>query len=436
MARARDVAVKVLDRVEQAGAYASAVLEAEMRGLGDPREAALATELVLGVLRNRPWLDRLLHGVADRGLAGIDPHVLDILRVAAYQIAFLERIPSRAAVSEAVNQTKAGRAERLSGLVNALLRKLAGQDPPLLPPAGGDSLDELALRGGLPTWIVKRLVADHGDEATRRMVSTFNDHSPRTMRVNLPKITPAQLAAGGASVQVADKLLPWYVDVGDREAARSLEADGHASYQDVGSGLVVAALDPQPGDEILDACAGRGGKTATMLAVVGGAARVTACDRQGSKLERLQFELEREGFAAQTRVLDFTMEGPDGSFDRVLVDAPCSGSGTMGRRPEIRWRLKPGAVKSLVGVQRVMLDQAAGQVKKGGRLVYAVCSVFAQESSGHLKAFFKRNPGFRRVQEPPEAWPDSVPWNDGVVLVDPGLTGTDGYGILCLRRKK
>jgi 16S rRNA (cytosine967-C5)-methyltransferase len=212
--------------------------------------------------------------------------------------------------------------------------------------------------------------------------------------------------------------------------------DGLASYQDIGSGLVVAALDVKRGDRILDACAGRGGKTATIFATVGAEIDLTACDRKGSKLERLEFELSREGFRARTHVVDFTVDSPPGAFDRVLIDAPCSGTGTMGRRPEIRWRLQPESVGALCSLQRKMLSQGARLIKPGGRLVFAVCSVFLEESAGHLDEFLISHPDFEKVLNPPSIWPDSVPWNDGVPFIDPGVTSTDGYGILCLRRKE
>ena len=193
------------------------------------------------------------------------------------------------------------------------------------------------------------------------------------------------------------------------------------------------AVDPRPGVRILDACAGRGGKTGALAAA---GAEVTAVDRQPSKLERLEFELGRQGLSATTVVADLAgdVSAIAGPFDAALLDAPCSGSGTLGRRPEIRWRLEPGRVDQLVEVQRRMLDRVAGLVASGGRLVYAVCSLLPEECDGHLDGFLARHPDFSLVAEPPASWPASVPWNGGRVVIDPSQTRTDGYRLLCLAR--
>lgn len=431
MGAARDVAVRVLDRVELQGAFAAAVLEAELEGVSDPREAALASEIVYGVLRSRPWLDRLLEGASDRGLSGIDPTVMNTLRAAAYQIAFLERVPARAAVSEAVKQVKSGRAPRLAGLANALLRKLSRGPREELDPGEGQDGDRL----GLPGWLLERISADWGRARAVRMARAFNRHSSRTLRINLSRDAAADLPERFGET---GRLLPWYVTVADRAEARRLVAEGLASYQDQGSGLVVAALDPRAGEEILDACAGRGGKTATIAAVTRSDARITASDRKGSKLQRLVFELGREGFEAATEVADMTVPGPppEGLFDRVLLDAPCSGTGTIGRRPEIRWRLRPQDVDALAAVQGKMLRKAADLVKPGGRLVMATCSVMVRESRGHAASFLAERPDFGMVEEAPAIWPDAVPWEGGMPFVDPGVTESDGYGILCMERRR
>lgn len=438
MGTARDVAVKVLDRVEGQGAFAAAALEAELEGVGDSREAGLASEIVLGVLRRRSGLDHLLEEASTRGLAGLDPTVMNILRAGVYQIVFLGRVPARAAVSEAVRQVKESRSPRLAGLANALLRKISASNRESLWPDGGRTLEERALEHGMPEWIFSRLVEGWGEERALEIARAFNLHSARTLRINLARTSAPDVLERLGENGAAARCLPWFVQVFDRGRAREIEEEGLASYQDEGSGLVVAALDPRGGEDILDACAGRGGKTATIASVTRGEARLTACDRKASKLQRLVFELAREGFAAGTVVADMTRDGddPGGTFDRVLLDAPCSGTGTMGRRPEIRWRLGPDDVDALVLVQRTMLGRVAGLVRPGGRLVFAVCSVIPDESRGHAASFLEEHRDFSLVKEPPSGWPDSIPWEGGTPLVDPAITGTDGYGILCFERDK
>jgi 16S rRNA (cytosine967-C5)-methyltransferase len=431
------VALAVLGRVEDQRAFAAAALDAELGRLSDPRDRALATELVLGVLRRRSWLDRLLEDASTRGLSRIDPTTRRILRIAAYQIAYLERVPARAAVSEAVSQTKRSRAAGLAGMVNGLLRNLASRERGALKPSDddGDAIGELAARLGQQPWVMERLVEAFGRQRAAAIAAAFNQPSRRTLRVNEARATRDEVArAIGDSARVSE-LSPWGIDVDDPDAARRLEGDGRAAYQDEGAQLVVLAADPRPGERILDACAGRGGKTGALAAAAGGA-EVTAVDRQPSKLERLEFELGRQGLAARAIAADLTddVAAIEGRFELVLLDAPCSGTGTLGRRPEIRWRLQPGDVDQLTDVQRRMLDRAAGLAAEGGRLVYAVCSLLPEECDGHLDGFLEQHPDFSLVPEPPTNWPVAIPWNNGRVLVDPSQTGTDGYRLLCLTR--
>jgi 16S rRNA (cytosine967-C5)-methyltransferase len=438
MTPGRNVAVKVLDRVERGGAHAAAVLESHLAAVTDRREAALASHLVLGVLRSRSWLDRLLDGASTRGLGGIDPTVRNMLRVGTYQLVYMERVPARAAVSETVGQVKRSRSGGLARLANAVMRKIAAADrADLVPRAGAATLEERAVRAGVPAWLLGRFEDRLGADGAARMMEAFNRPSRRTLRVNLRRADPAELLRGLGGRGAPGRHLPWAIDAADRETARELEEGGLASFQDEGAGLVVAALDPRPGERILDSCAGRGGKTAAVAALTRGEADVTAADRQASKLERLAFELAREGLEARTVVADATDPGADvgGAFDRVLLDAPCSGTGTIGRRPEIRWRLAPGDVTSLVETQRRMLDAAAGRLRPGGRLVYAVCSVLEEEGAGHLRRLADEHPELVPVGDAPTLWPAGIPWNGGAPLVDPGLTDTDGYGILCLERR-
>ena len=171
--------------------------------------------------------------------------------------------------------------------------------------------------------------------------------------------------------------------------------------------------------------------------LAGGEAEITAADRSRAKLDRGAFELNRQGFSANAVVVDLqagkgALEGP---FDRILLDAPCSGTGTLGRRPEIRWRLSQDQVASLVSVQRAMLDNVAPLVVEGGRLVYAVCSILKEEGEKQIERFLKEHPEFEPVPDPPSTWPDSIPWRGGLPFVDPSAHGTDGYFIACLVRR-
>jgi 16S rRNA (cytosine967-C5)-methyltransferase len=439
MPGARDAALAILTRVESDQAFAAAVLESELGRVSDPRDRALTTELVLGCLRRRSWLDHLLESAATRGLAGIDPSIRQILRIAAYQLAFLERVPARAAVSAAVDQARSSRAGGLAGLVNGLLRNLAGRDRSSLRPPDGDdaAIEELACWLGQPAWLLARLVGDLGLERATAICNAYNRQSRRTLRINTARVSREAALEGLGGAGRLGELSPWSLHVEQRDAARRLVDDGLASFQDEGAQLVALAVSPQPGQRILDACAGRGGKTGALANATAGDAELVAVDRQPSKLERLEFELARQELTATTIAADLTADSTNlgQPFDRVLLDAPCSGSGTLGRRPEIRWRLSADDVASLARVQQQLLEAAAAVVAPGGRLVLAVCSIVAEECDAHLAAFLEHHPDFALVPDPPARWPDKVPWNGGLIFVDPSETQTDGYRMAVLNRQ-
>ncbi|MCU0661178.1 MAG: 16S rRNA (cytosine(967)-C(5))-methyltransferase RsmB [Myxococcota bacterium] len=442
MASARKTAFEALNRVEQSGAYAAAVLASLLASQSESKEASLAHELVFGVLRHRPWLDKLLEGCLTGSANKLEPSVRNALRLGAYQLAFLDRIPARAAVSETVGLTRNPRTRWATALVNAVLRRLAAMPKEELRPDLGQldelSEDEAALRLGLPTWLLRRLTQDLGKPRALSAAMAFQAHSRRTLRINPHRMTRAQALALLGEQAKGGVLSPWAVDV-PRAAAAALEAQGVAAVQDEGSQLVALALDARAGDRILDACAGRGGKTAAIASSVGTQCDVTAVDVAVGKLDRLQLELESQGLSARVEAVDLTagpgvLEGA--AFDKVLVDAPCSGTGTLGRRPEIRWRLEPKAIGELVAIQSAILSTAASLVAPGGRLVYAVCSLCTAEGFGQAERLLGRFADFEWCHTLPSGWPTAVELHEGRGLLCPGERGTDGYQIAVLERKK
>jgi 16S rRNA (cytosine967-C5)-methyltransferase len=425
--------------VEEEGAFAAAALSSEASSLKDHREAALATELVFGVLRARPWLDALLASVSKRPLENIRPAILRILRIGVYQIAFLERVPPRAAVNEAVKQAKRFSNSKIAGFVNALLRRLSEKSIQELRPSDNDqgvSISDLAIRHGLPEWLLVRLVEVYGQERALDMARAWNKPARRTLRINVNHRSRENVLHELGQVAHAGKLTPWSIDCEDWRAAEALVRDGLASHQDEGAQLIVLAADVQGAHRVLDACAGRGGKTAGLAMASTVEARIVAADRSEAKLERLEFELSRQGFEASTAAVDLTQDSTNlsGPFDRIVLDAPCSGTGTIGRRPEIRWRLTTAAVNSLVGVQKRLLDQTVRLLATKGRLIYAVCSVLPEEGHTHAKGFLECHPEMHLVPEAPALWPETIPWNEGQILIDPILSATDGYQLLCFEK--
>lgn len=440
MPNARKTALETLIRVEQSGAYAAAVLASLLASQTDPKEAALAHELVFGVLRHRPWLDKLLDNSLTGAAAKLEPTVRHVLRLGAYQLAYLDRIPARAAVSETVTLTRHPRTRWSTALVNAVLRRIAAFPPEELRPdlSHLDALDDtdLGLRLGLPEWLVTRLVQDIGKSQTLAAALAFQTHARRTLRINPNRMTRDEALRLLGKEASPGHLSPYAVDA-PRAAARPLEEQGIAAVQDEGSQLVALAVDARPGDRILDACAGRGGKTAILAAAVDSGGEVLAVDSQSAKLDRLHLALEKQGLAARTAVVDLTQGAAPLAgelFDKVLVDAPCSGTGTLGRRPEIRWRLAPQTIGDLTAVQGAILDTAAQFVAPGGRLVYAVCSLCTEEGFAQAERLLARRPDFVWSQTLPSNWPAGLPFRDGRLSLLPGAYPTDGYQVAALER--
>ena len=395
---ARDVALEVLWRVSTQRAFASSALRAVLQGrtLG-PADRGLATELVYGVLRRRGLLDRAVAAASGRRFKDIDPKLHDVLRLGSYQLMYLDRVPSHAAVDTAVQQAKKRRGRRGGGFVNAVLRKLASSPAearlPAPPDVKVDPVAHVSAVGGLPEKLARRLVEDLGPEEAAAFAVASLEPAPLSLRVNRLRTTVAAVVeeVGGSPGQV-----PWSVrlsgpsDVSGRTRARSpaLPADlesvrtGRATPQDEASMRVVELLDPQPGERILDVCAAPGGKTTHAAERMSDEGEVVAHDRLPSRLERVTESAARLGLKSVSVAEVLPRE--DQTFDRVLVDAPCSGLGTLRRHPEIRWRLTDEDVAELTRTQSKVLAEGAKRVRPGGVLVYSVCTVTRAEGAAHL----------------------------------------------------
>lgn len=381
---ARSVAARVLVRVVEDQAFAAAALDAELsRAVQlDARDRGLATELVYGTLRMRPWLLARVGKHAPRGLDGLPPEVRAHLVIAAYQIAVLTRVPPFAAVSEAVSLVRDAGGAKVAGFANAVLRKVAAEprpEPATLARAVLDALDP-----GLAAEIVRSI----GEEGALALVSG-SETPPLGLRVERAEERDAWLArlreAAPSGTFEPGMVSPHAVLA--RGAGRLTDLPGYAegawSSQEEGSQLVALALGARPGDVVLDACAGRGNKTGLLARAVGPGGAVDASDVHPKKLERLRQELARLGLAPRrTYAVDWTqgVGAAEGPYDRVLVDAPCSGTGTMRRRPELLARRAAGDLVPLAETQLGIVRRVATLVRPGGRLVYAVCSVLASEA--------------------------------------------------------
>ncbi len=398
---AREAIFSILYRVEAQGAFSNVLLHhtLDQRHFA-PADQALITEVVFGTLRQQGRLDYALATVLDRPLEGLPAAIRTILRLGLYQMWFLDRVPDAAAVHEAVESAKRHGHPGTVRLVNAVLRRLAAAGEPAPPAASEDPAANLAVLSSHPRWLVERWIARWGLDETRALCAANNAPPAATLRVNLLRTTrdavAARLRARGLTVTPGG--LPEALSVRGTLALRlDLHQEGLVTVQDEGAMLVAHLLDPRPGETVLDATAGLGGKSTHLAELMHNQGRIIALDVQPAKLRALSALCARLGLdIVEAHHLDARQAGRRfrGLADRVLVDAPCSGLGVIRRRPEIRWRVDPATPQTAAAQQGRLLDGVTGALQPGGTLVYAVCSLEPEEGEEVIAGFLRRHPEF------------------------------------------
>ncbi len=441
---ARSVAVTVLERVFDKGAYAAPALDAELsRARVDPRDAALVTEIVYGTLRVLPALDEAIAARVTQDPERMDPFTRAALRSAAYQLAHLGRLPVHAIVDETVSIVRMKRGQRLGGFANAVLRKLAATRP---------EAPEPPQHVVVPAWMRTLLERSLGAARTAHFLEQRALPPPLCLRLedagsSSRAALRAAIAAAAPEAELHDCVLsPLGLSVRRAGAPRALSGyrEGAFTVQDEGSQLVALALGVQPGESIADVCAGHGGKTTLFARQVGDTGRVLSLDRDERKLEQIAPELARIGLPRErlsTLAVDMSvgLGGLEAEYDRVLVDAPCTGFGTIHRRPELLLRAGAGDPSRLSQLQRAILARASGLVRPGGTLAYAVCSPTAAEGPEVAHAFEVAHRAFERIGEPAFSTLPP-PDDDGVTRIGPWLVAEnavacpDAYQIVMWRR--
>ncbi len=425
----RDLAREVLRRVEQGGAYASLALDAALaKSKLSPADRGLVTELVYGVLRHRTRLDRALAAHATSGLKKLSPGALVALRVAAYQLLLL-RVPAHAAVNDAVSAVTAVSGPQVASFANAVLRKLSTAGEPPAPPAT-DVPATLELVHSVPRWLGTRLIAALGKAEALVAAEAMNRPPSVTLRASLDQTTRAALAERVAAERpdaelVPSPLLPEALHVRGGGAPETLAVfqEQLCTVQDVAAQLVGRLCGAMPGERILDACAGVGGKSTHLLQqarAAGGACSVDAADNSRRKLDLGEDAARRLGLTGLRSIeLDLTdaaardqLLAP--AYDRVLIDAPCTGLGVLRRHPESKWRMRDGDVRELAALQATLLAGVAARVRPGGVLVYSVCTFTEEEGPAQIARFLAAHADFELA--PPAA--DVAPGVDFAAVVD------------------
>jgi 16S rRNA (cytosine967-C5)-methyltransferase len=424
---AREVAFEVVRRVTDEGAYSNRVLPAALARSGlDERDRSLATELAYGTLRHVPGLDDAIGARAARPIARMTPGARAALRLGAYQLLHT-RIPAHAAVSETVGLV----VPRERGFVNAILRRLAKEPP--APPEGSDDR-AIDLRTGLASWAIAELHTLLPPEEVERAALAFGERGPHTHRVNT-----CQTTVEDAMERLREAGLEPELGGAHPECVRLLGGDptslpgwkeGWFSVQDQASAFVVETLSPQSGDRVLDVCAAPGGKTAFIACRIGEEGRIVAGDIHTDRIALISALLERLGLHALLLGQDAVHPAARGPFDRVLVDAPCSGIGAARRRPELLWRARREELSRLAKLQVAIAAAGAELLRPGGRLVYSVCTFPRAETDAACDAILRHRPDLLPIETPGPA--DSAPSRRHRLW--PHRHGTDGMFVAAFEK--
>jgi 16S rRNA (cytosine967-C5)-methyltransferase len=409
---ARVVALDTLRRVHAGRSDLASALARGRTRLADERDQALAAEISIGTLRWRAALDHAIAWAGNRSIDAFDEDVLDILRLSAYQLLHLDRVPAAAAVDDGVTLARQRGHARASGAVNAILRRISRNRARLPMPDASDPHRYLSVTWSHPAWLVKRWLERYGFDAALEWVRFNNAAAPVTLRANTLVTTRDGLAETLERQGVRTRPCTYstgglVVESGRPFATPSWDA-GEFLAQDEASQLVGAFAAPPPGSRAADVCAAPGGKTAQFAGAIGDGGLLVAGDVRSRRMRLLRETLRAARITSARLVSHDLLAGlPFGPvFDCVFIDVPCSGLGTIRRDPDIRWSRREEDLAALAGRQGRMIDEAARGVKAGGLLVYATCSSEPEENEAVVDAFLERHPGFA-LEDPRRG--DAVP---------------------------
>ena len=434
----RHIAVEILNRVEEQGAFAEPLLDAALSRAHQMNihDRSLITRIVYGTLRMRGRLDWIIDHLYKGDFLSMDVSIKNILRAGLYQLLFTDRIPDFAVVDEAVEITKKTNPAG-SGLVNAILRNaIRKRDRIAYPDIQEDPAYHISVFHSHPLWMVRKWIGTFGVEETAMLCKANNEIPLVALRVNILKINREKLidecSRQGMEVKATsfspDGLIISHPAMSVREMA--FYKGGHFQIQDEASQLISRLVDPKPGENVLDVCAGTGGKTTHLAAIMNNRGRITALDIGEKKITALRKNAGRLGATNIDTQIGDAREMPGesfyGSFDRILVDAPCTGLGTLRRNPEIKWRTTEGDPKKFSVLQKAILASAARYLKKGGSLIYSTCTITTEENEEVVADFMAHHRDFICIH-PPDAINSFLVDDRGYFRSYPHKHGIDGF---------
>ena len=433
---ARVCALRVVRRVFEEGAYADRAFAGEAAGL-EPRDRALAMALSYGVVQRRATLDHVAAALLDRPLEKLQPPVLAVLRLGLFELLYLGGAAEHAVVHESVELAKRSRTHA-AGLVNAVLRRAAREGPEIVAALDDASPASAALLHSVPGWLASQWWEELGGDDARALLRVVNQPAESALRVNALVAQPGDVAA---ALPVASRPAPGLPEglvldgAFDVQGSELWEA-GAVQPQSRASMLVSRVLGPEPGDRVLDLCAAPGGKTTHLAALMGDRGEIVAVERHPGRAAALERTVARmRASCVRVEVTDAAAARTDGPYDRVLVDPPCSGLGTLQSRPDRRWRARSDAIGELAELQGRILAAGSEALAPGGLLVYSACTISRAEGVDLVERFLGEDAEFSADQldsELPELRGDRS--GPGVQLL-PHRDRTDGFFIARLRRR-
>jgi 16S rRNA (cytosine967-C5)-methyltransferase len=436
----RGIAVKILNRIGRSDAYLDRLLDHELRSEDlNELDKGLMNEIVTGVVRWQMKLDWVLTGFFHGNFTKAETNIRNALRVALYQILFLDRVPHSAAVNEAVEFMKRIRGQKAADLVNAVLRNIIRNLENIrYPDANEDRIRHLSVVESHPYWMTRRWVDRFGYDEARRLMAANNRIPELSLRINRLKtdiqsfhrlLTQHNVAFTASRFLDCFIRVPHMSNIGGSDMFRQ----GYISVQDESAGLAVQLLDPKPGERILDLCAAPGGKTIFMAELMNNDGEVVAVDRYETRLNLVKAAAQRTGVSIVQLVSGDAAEIDLPPGDRVLVDAPCSGLGVLAKKPDAKWHRQIEDIERLGATQQAILKNAARLVKPGGVLVYSTCTIEPEENRMVIDAFLKEHPDFTLEPAPALVHRDVVS-AAGTIETFTHRHGTDGSFAARLRR--
>ncbi|MBT9312948.1 16S rRNA (cytosine(967)-C(5))-methyltransferase [Leptothoe kymatousa TAU-MAC 1615] len=441
---ARQLAFLVLRDIDK-GAFADVALERNIRNFSLAAvDRRLATELIYGTVRRQRTLDALITQLGKRSAEQQPAELRRILHLGFYQLRYLDQVPEHAAVDTTVQLAKYQRLGKLSGVVNGMLRQYirlhaAGDDPLQLP---ADAVESLGILHSYPDWIVQAWQQLLAADDVSKLCEWFNQTPKIDLRVNRLRSSIDQVMAAltdhGLMVQPHEQIPHALRIVGATGNIRQLPGydEGWWMVQDSSAQLVSYLVDPQPGETIIDACGAPGGKTTHLAELMGDQGRVLGCDRTSSRLNKICQNAKRLQLNTIETVMGDSRQQPkfQGIADRVLLDVPCSGLGTLHRHADARWRQTPNSIAGLVTLQQELLEAAIDWVKPRGVLVYSTCTLHPDENQTLIQTFLARHPDWE-IQPPAKASP-VAPFvtEQGWATVWPHQQNMDGFFMVKLQR--